>query len=80
MKTCRFEAQIELADGGGAYVLFPYDVEKEFSTRGRVPVKVMFDGVSYSGSLVKYGNPLHMMPILKNIREQIGSRQETSLE
>ena len=72
MKTYRFEAQIESAGGGGAYVLFPFDVVKEFGTRGHVPVKVTFDGVPYSGSLVKYGNPLHMMPILKGIRDQIG--------
>ena len=74
MKTYRFQARIESAGGGGAYFLFPYDVEKEFGTSGRVPVKVNFDGVPYSGSLVKYGNPLHMMPILKNIREQIGKQ------
>ena len=51
---------------------FPYDVEEEFGTKGRVPVKATFDGVPYSGSMVKYGAPQHMLGILKNIREQIG--------
>jgi len=53
-------------------VYFPYDVEKEFGTRGRVPVKATFDGVPYTGSMIKYGAPQHMLGILKSIREQIG--------
>ncbi len=53
-------------------MLFPYDVEKEFGTKGKVPVKVAFDGVPYVGSLIKYGHPLHMLPILKAIRMQTG--------
>ncbi len=72
MKKYKFTAKIEPAGGGGAYILFPYDTEKEFGTKGRVPVKVSFNGVAYTGSLVKYGRPQHMLPILKNIREQIG--------
>jgi hypothetical protein len=39
MKTYKFKAKIEASDGGGAYVLFPYDTEAEFATRGKVPVK-----------------------------------------
>lgn len=74
MKTYRFKAPIETANvgSGGACVYFPYDVEKEFGTKGRVPVKVTFDGVPYTGSMVKYGAPQHMLGILKSIREQIG--------
>jgi len=74
MKTYRFKARIESASvgSGGACVYFPYDVEKEFGTRGRVPVKVTFDGIPYTGSMVKYGAPQHMLGILKTIREQIG--------
>jgi hypothetical protein len=60
--------------GGGAYIFFPYDVEKEFGTRGRVPVQATFDGIPYSGSLVKYGQPQHMLGILKAVREQIGKQ------
>lgn len=72
MKKYRFEATILGANGGGACVLFPHDVEKEFGARGRVPVKVLFDGVPYTGSLVKYGRPEHMLPVLKAVREKIG--------
>jgi Domain of unknown function (DUF1905) len=72
MKKYKFKAKIESSDGGGAYVLFPYDTEKEFATKGKVPVNATFDGVPYSGSLIKYGNPLHMLGMPKTIREQIG--------
>ncbi len=72
MKTYKFKTRIEAAGGGGARVLFPFDVEKEFGTQGRVAVRATFDGVPYTGSMVKYGAPQHMLPILKDIREQIG--------
>lgn len=72
MKKYKFTAKIEAGSGGGAYVLFPYDVEKEFGVRGRVPVTATFDGVAYAGSLMKYGHPQHMLGITKAIREQTG--------
>jgi len=80
MKRYRFKARIEDAGSGGACVYFPYDVEKEFGTRGRVPVKVTFNGVPYAGSMVKYGAPQHMLPMLKSIREQIGKRPGESID
>lgn len=73
MKRYKFTAEIQEGMGGGAHVFFPYDVEKEFGTKGRVPVKATFNGVPYSGSLYKYGHPQHMLGILKGIREQIGA-------
>jgi len=72
MKKYKFKAKIEAGDGGGAFVLFPYDTEKEFATRGKVPVKATFHGVPYMGSLIKYGRPLHVLGVPKAIREQIG--------
>ena len=72
MKQYQFKATIEAAVGGNGYVFFPYDVQKEFGTRGQVPVKVSFDGVPSTGTMVKYGHPQHMVPLLKAIREQIG--------
>jgi hypothetical protein len=80
MKKYKFKAKIEAGDGGGAYVLFPYDSEKEFATKGKVPVKATFNGVPYTGSLIKYGNPLHMMGVLKSIREQIGKGPGDTIE
>ena len=72
MKRYKFQAKIEAGHGGGAYVFFPFDVEKEFGTKGRVPVKATFNGVPYTGSLIKYGSPQHMLPMLKAIHEQAG--------
>jgi len=72
MKKYKFKARIEAGDGGGAYVFFPYDTEKEFATKGKVPVRATFNGVPYTGSLIKYGKPLHVLGIAKAIRTQIG--------
>src|SRR2546422_427025 len=72
MKKYKFKAKIHEGQGGGAYVVFPYDVEKEFGTKGQVPVKATFDGILYRGSLFKYGSPQHMLGVLKATREQLG--------
>jgi hypothetical protein len=80
MKKYRFQANIQSGDGGGAYVFFPFDVEKEFGVKGRVPVKATFNGVPYTGSLIKYGAPQHMLPVLKAIREQTKTGPGDTLE
>ena len=80
MKEFKFKATIQDAGGNGAYVLFPYDTQTEFGTRAQVRVVASFDGVAYAGSLVKYGHPQHMLPILKNIREQIGKGPGDTVE
>jgi hypothetical protein len=72
VKQYKFEATIESAGSGGAYVLFPYDVMQEFGTRGRVPVKATFDGVPCTGAMMKHGQPQHMLPVWKDIREKVG--------
>jgi hypothetical protein len=72
MKEFAFKAVIQAGMGGGAGVIFPFDVEKELGTRGKIPVKATFDGVPYAGSLVKYGDASHMLGVLKSIRAQIG--------
>ena len=79
MKTYKFTAKIEEIKGNPC-IFFPYDVEKEFGTRGRVPVKVTYDGVPYTGSMIKYGTPQHMLPILNAIREQIGKGPGDTVE
>jgi bifunctional DNA-binding transcriptional regulator/antitoxin component of YhaV-PrlF toxin-antitoxin module len=80
MKKYKFKAKIEAGDGGGAYVLFPYDTEREFATRGKVPVKATLDRVPYTGSLIKYGRPLHMLGVPKAIREQTGKAPGDTME
>src|SRR5271156_2044393 len=74
MKTYKFKAKIEASDGGGAFVLFPYDTEKEFATKGKVSVKAMVGGVPYTGSLMTCGGPHHMLAVVKAIREQTGKK------
>lgn len=72
MKTYKFKAKIEAGEGGGAFVLFPYDTEAEFATRGNVPVKATLGGVPYRGSLTACGGPQHMLGVLKAIGEKTG--------
>ena len=45
---------IETPDNGGAYVIFPWDIRKEFG-KGRVKVHATFDGIPYDGSVVNMG-------------------------
>ena len=67
-----FDAAIQTMENGGAFVDFPFDVEKLYGVKGRVPVKVTFDGIPYQGSMVRMGMPKHMLLILKEIRQKMG--------
>ena len=80
MKKYKFKATIQAGEGGGAFVFFPFDVEREFRTKGRIPVKATFDGVEDSGSLIRYGFPQHLLGVPKAIREQIGKKPGDSME
>lgn len=71
-KKYHFEAEIQSGSGGGAFIFFPFDSEKEFGTQGAVQVNAIFDGEPYKGSLFKYRYPQHVLGILKEIREKIG--------
>ncbi len=75
-KKIKFIATLQEATvgTGGAFVLFPYDVQETFGTKGRVPIKATIDGEPYRGSLVKYGHPQHIFPVLKAIREKLGKK------
>jgi hypothetical protein len=74
VKKYKFRAKIEPGRGGGAFVYFPYDVEKEFGAKARVPVKATIDAVPYTGSLMKYGSPQHFLGVAKAIRDEIGKQ------
>jgi hypothetical protein len=80
MKKYKFKAKIVASWGGGAGVLFPYDVEKEFGTRGSVPVQATLDGVAYRGSLMNCGMGSHSLGVLKGVRAQIGKGPGDILE
>lgn len=76
-KRYEFDAVIhELPDSGGAYVIFPYDIRKEFG-RGRVKVHAEFDGIPYDGSIVNMGvrdaqgSVCYIIGVLKSIRQKL---------
>jgi hypothetical protein len=72
-KVYEFQAVMKKPENvNGAYVEFPYDVEKEFGVRGQVKVKAYFDGYEYRGSLVKMGSNCHILGITQAIRKSIG--------
>lgn len=74
-----YEAVIQPADKGGAYVAFPYDIREEFG-KGRVKVQATFDDEPYDGSIVNMGvkNPdgsvCYIIGIRKDIRAKIGKQ------
>jgi hypothetical protein len=72
MKKYKFKAKIQDGDGGGTFIFFPFDVQREFGTKGKVPVDATFDGVAYKGSLARHGYPQHLLGVPKAIREEIG--------
>jgi bifunctional DNA-binding transcriptional regulator/antitoxin component of YhaV-PrlF toxin-antitoxin module len=72
-RPVRFRAIIEDAGGGGAYVTVPFDVEAAFGKK-RVKVRATIDGELYRGTLVRMGTPMHILLVLKEIRERIGKR------
>ena len=80
MKKYKFKAQIQAGDGGGAFIFFPHDVEKEFGTKGRIAIDVTFDGVPDKSSLIRYGYPQHLAGIPKAIRDTIGKQPGDQVE
>ncbi len=74
MKKYKFKAKIQEGDRGGAFVFFPFDVQREFGTKGSVPVNVTFDGEPCKESLFRYGYPQHLLGVLKAVREKIGKK------
>ena len=66
----------EIPENGGAYVVFPWDIRKEFG-KGRVKVHAVFDGIPYDGSIVNMGvkdengNVCYIIGLLRTIRKQL---------
>ncbi len=66
----------ELDDTGGAYVIFPWNIQEEFGT-GRVKVHALFDGIPYDGSIVNMGvknadgSVCYIIGVLKVIRNKL---------
>ncbi len=72
MKEYEFDAVLLKHEGMNAsFIEFPYDVEKEFGTKGQVKVHATFDGVEYRGSLAKMGHHCHILGVTQKIRKEI---------
>ena len=77
-KIYEYDSVIHASDNrrGGAYVIFPFDIKKEFG-KGRVKVQVTFDDEPYTGSIVNMGHKnedgtiCYIIGILKTIRNKI---------
>ena len=67
----RFKAAIQNAGDGGAFVAVPLDEEQVFGKK-RVKVKAWINGEPYRGTLVRMGEPYHVLIVLKEIRARIG--------
>ena len=74
----------EIPENGGAYVVFPWDIRKEFG-KGRVKVYATFDGVPYDGSIVNMGvkdengEICYVIGVLKAIRKKLGKKDGDSI-
>ncbi|MCH4005820.1 MAG: DUF1905 domain-containing protein [Eubacterium sp.] len=77
-KEYTFKATLhENEEGGGAYVIFPWNIREEFG-KGRVKVHAEFDGIPYDGSIVNMGvkdengDICYVIGVLKSIRKELG--------
>ena len=84
-KEYAFDAVLrEIPENGGAYVVFPWDIRKEFG-KGRVKVHALFDGVPYDGSIVnmgvrdEQGEICYIIGVLKSIRKALGKAEGDTL-
>ena len=85
MKHYAYDAVLhENRDDGGAYVVFPWDLRKEFG-RGRVKVRACFDDIPYQGSIVNMGlknadgSICYVLGVLKAIRQRLGKTDGDTL-
>ncbi|MEU0500107.1 YdeI/OmpD-associated family protein [Nocardia sp. NPDC005998] len=75
----RFEATIESAARGGAYVAVPAEVIAALGGRGRIPVRASFDGIAYTGSIMSMG-ATPCLGMLKAIRTELGKQPGDTVE
>ena len=74
----------ETPDNSGAYIIFPWDIRKEFG-KGRVRVHATFDGIPYDGSVVNMGvknengEICYVIGVLKSIRKRLGKKDGDSI-
>ena len=56
-------------DSTVTYITIPFDVQKTFGTRARVPVRGTINGFAFRSSIFPMGGGNHYMAVNKNLRE-----------
>ena len=71
----RFRAVVERKEGGEVCSInIPFDVEKTFGARGRVPVRGTLNGAPFRSSVFRMGGDCHFMVVNRHLREAAGVR------
>ena len=85
MKRFEYDAILhEMPDSGGAYVVFPWDIRREFG-KGRIKVHAAFDEIPYDGSIVNMGlknddgSVCYIIGVLKSIRKKLNKSDGDTL-
>ena len=74
----KFKAEL-VAEGGGCAISVPFDAEKAFGQRGRIPVCGTINGVEYRSSIFRMGEPCHFMVVNRQLREACGGEAGTTV-
>ena len=69
----RFRALVNRREGGEVCSInIPFDVEKTFGARGRVPVRGTLNGAPFRSSVFRMGGDCHFMAVNRQLREAAG--------
>ena len=69
----RFRALIKREEGSEVCAIdIPFDVEKTFGSRGRVPVRGTLNGAPFRSSVFRMGGDCHFMVVNRQMRESAG--------
>ena len=71
----RFRALVNRKESGDVCSIdIPFDVEKTFGARGRVPVRGTLNGAPFRSSVFRMGGDCHFMVVNRRMREAAGVR------
>ena len=69
----RFRAVLEQSETSTATAItVPFDAERAFGGRGRIPVRGTINGVEYRSSIFNMGRPSYFMVVNRGMRERGG--------
>lgn len=74
-----FDSQIYASSNNGAYVIFPWDIQKEFNVK-LAKVKVFFEDILYFGNIINMGlksddnKIIYLIGIKKEIRIKLNKK------